>query len=90
MPDYAASAVASVVISAFSAVSFWHNQLRMRQRNRTSFAHVGKRYSTDRSLLLSGKRLEAGGGTFVGAVSISRTGRVDCGTNFAFGKRREP
>jgi hypothetical protein len=29
--------------------------------------------ATDRSLLLSGKRLEAGGGTFVGAVSISRT-----------------
>src|SRR6266478_1809484 len=32
-----------------------------------------KRCATDRSLLLSGKRLEAGGGTFVGAVSISRT-----------------
>ena len=73
MPVYAASAVASVVISAFSAVSFRHNQLRMRQRNRASFAHVSKRYATDRSLLLSGKRLEAGGGTFVGAVSISRT-----------------
>ena len=34
---------------------------------------IGKPFATDRSLLLSGKRLEAGGGTFVGAVSISRT-----------------
>jgi hypothetical protein len=34
---------------------------------------IGKYWATDRSLLLSGKRLEAGGGTFVGAVSISRT-----------------
>jgi len=38
-------------------------------RGRRSSQHM----TTDRSLLLSGKRLEAGGGTFVGAVKVSRT-----------------
>jgi hypothetical protein len=34
MPDYAASGVASVVITAFSVILFRHNQAGIRQRNR--------------------------------------------------------
>jgi hypothetical protein len=48
----------------FSTVYFWKCRFR---------SGIGLHCATDRSSLLSGKWLEAGGGTFVGAVSISRT-----------------
>jgi hypothetical protein len=43
MPDYAASAVASVIISAFNVILFGIIRLSMRHRNRAPFAHVSKR-----------------------------------------------
>jgi hypothetical protein len=43
MPDYAASGVASVVITAFSLICFGIIRRRMRQQNRAPFAHVSKR-----------------------------------------------
>ena len=47
MPDYAASGVASIGITAFSVILFRHNQAGMRQRNRAPFAHVSKRCATN-------------------------------------------
>ena len=43
MPDYAASGVASVVITAFSVILFRHNQSGYATTESAPFAHVSKR-----------------------------------------------
>ncbi len=49
MPDYAASGVAGVVITAFSVILFGIIRLSMRQRNSAPFSHVSYPTFQDRS-----------------------------------------
>lgn len=60
-----------IVISSMARK--WRRRIFTIRRSRPVSRGIEKRWATDRSSLLSGKRLEAGGGTFVGAGSIRRT-----------------